>query len=344
MSLVGKAWAYAYTLAGSPRPLSLIYHVTGRCNFKCGFCNLWRSGSRLYPVETPADEIKRHVEQFADLGTISMSFTGGEPLIRKELPDLYAHAKDCGINTILNTNGWFVQEKISELAPHVDYAEVSIDSPDPKENDLIRGMSGAFDRGIKAVELLKEHSVPVTIAATITNGTLNRLGGLSKLGQILQANVVINVVFQAPLEHGTDNTGGTTKLNYGECAQQLKIAKKLPRLKIDNYKIKVLEMGGNNTNKPICRAASVVATVSADGKLLLPCLYHPEAHLDLRKGYPHIKDAWYSDSAQETRRACGRYPYCEGCMCFCYFEPSELGMPRDLALFFSLVKDLSYRL
>jgi MoaA/NifB/PqqE/SkfB family radical SAM enzyme len=292
-------------------------------------------------METPSKEVKKHIKQFADLGTINMDFTGGEPLLRKELADFYAYAKDYGMFVTLNTNGWYVRKRINEIAPYLDNAQVSIDSHIPKENDRIRGVRGAYERCIDALKLFKKHSVPVTGVCTLTHQTLGRLKGLSKLGQELGVDINVNIVFPAPLEHSTDETKVTTKMiiDYKKCAKHLRLARKLPRLIISEYMIKLLERGGNRKDRPVCRASSVMATVSADGKMILPCLYHPETHLDLRNEYQYVRDAWNSDSAWRVRTNCGRYPYCDGCIIRCYIETSEVGMPRNFSSFFLLARD-----
>ncbi len=261
-------------------------------------------------------------------------------MLRKELPEFYAYAKDCGLLTTLNTNGWLVKDRIGELAPFVDMAQISIDSPVPQENDHIRGIRGAYARAVEALKLFKEYSVPVNGVCTLTNQTLGRLKGLSELAQNLGIDMNVNIVFPAPLEHDHDETDvAEMTVDYQECANRLEAARKFPNLIISRNMIELLRKGGNRIEKPICRAASVMATVTANGQMLLPCLYYPEAHFDLSREYLHVRDAWDSGLAWKVRAGCGRYPFCDGCIIRCYLETSELAMPRDWRSFSLLLRD-----
>jgi|GEM_PF-6089478 len=111
----------------------------------------------------------------------------GGPLLRKELPNFLRVAKDCDMYVSTTTNGWYVRERIGEIAHSLDSALVSIDSPIREENDRIRGVRGAYDRAIEALKLFKEHSVPIMGAATLTRETLtwDRVEKFSKLTQEL---------------------------------------------------------------------------------------------------------------------------------------------------------------
>jgi len=331
--------SFGHTLVGDPKPLVVHYHVTTACNFRCIFCNIWREGARLYPNQVPADKIKEHLEQFAEIGTVNVDFTGGEPLLRPELGELYAHAKDCGFLTTINTNGWFVERRIEELHNFVDYAQVSLDSPIPEENDYIRGKRGAHKHAVQALKLFKDYSVPVSASVTLTNQTIDRLKGLSEFGQEIGVNMNINVVFPQPLEHAHDRTGVKERMliDYKRCAQKLDQARYLPNILISSNFVQILKNGGNRKDKPICKAASVMVTIAADGTMILPCFYYPEARFNLSE--LSVKNAWYSPLAWKVRKNCGRYPYCEGCIARCYLQFSQLGMPRDMSLYSSLVRD-----
>ena len=331
--------SFGHTLVGDPRPLIVHYHVTASCNFRCIFCNIWREGKKLYPNQVPARVIKKHVEQLADIGAVNIDFTGGEPLLRQELGELYGHAKDCDYLTTINTNGWFVEKRVRELHNNIDYAQVSLDSPCRSENDYIRGKRGAYDRALSAVKLFKDFSVPVTITCTLTKQTLSRLEGFSSLAQELSVGVNVNVVFPQPLEHTHEKTKvNDMVIDYQYCARKLNEAKHLPNLFISGNFIRILQKGGNRADKPICKSASVMATIAADGTMILPCFYHPEARFNLHK-FHHVRNAWYSHLAWRIRENCGRYPFCEGCIARCYLTFSQIGMPRDFGLFCLLVQD-----
>lgn len=97
---------------GRPKPLYCAYLVTNRCNLSCSYCPI---GSDTDPrvtefkkrtgKELSADEAKYAVDQLERIGVLVLTFSGGEPLLRKDLEAIAAHAKGRGMKTILATNG-----------------------------------------------------------------------------------------------------------------------------------------------------------------------------------------------------------------------------------------------
>jgi MoaA/NifB/PqqE/SkfB family radical SAM enzyme len=279
--------------------------------------------------------IKDHIKQFAELGSIVVDFTGGEPLMRKELPEIYREVKNYGMQTATTTNGWFVRKRIKEIASLLDHAQVSIDSPIPEEHDSIRGVKGAYDHAVDAVRAFNEYSIPVWVAAVLTKQTLSwdRIEKFSELGSELEVPINLNVVIYAPLEFIVDETEVRTKhlVDNQKAAELFRRARKLPYIRVSRLLIELLETGGNHTDRPLCRAATYATTVFPDGTMVMPCMHYPEFKVNINQ--VKVVDAWYSEKAEEVRRNCGRYPYCEGCLITCLLEGSQLAVPRDMRIF-----------
>ena len=98
---------------------SLRISVTDRCNYRCTYCMpeegmQWLTKNLLLTFE----EITRLVRIFASLGVSKIRLTGGEPLMRKELPTLIGMIRDAGgiADIALTTNGYFLKEQARELA------------------------------------------------------------------------------------------------------------------------------------------------------------------------------------------------------------------------------------
>lgn len=303
-----------------PVPLVIHYYPTLSCNFHCRFCNIWRL--KEIPLCRP-QTAQRIIKGFAELGTVNFNFTGGEPLLYRGLPALCKLSKDLGMMTSMSTNGWFVEKRIKQVCSYLDNVQVSIDSPNPEENDYIRGQKGAFGRAISAVSTLKNYSVPVSVACTLTNQTLTvgRMKKLSELGENIGADIVIQIAYQAPLG-GEDRADGKILLkDYQAAAAKLRELKRLPRISVDDSLVTLLEGGGNDTTAPVCRAASFMAHILPDGKMPLPCVYFPQTTLDLDK--MPVKTAWHSPQAEKIRKRQGRFSFCEGCIIWCYLQTSQ---------------------
>ncbi len=86
------------------RPLAITWEITNRCNLDCAFCFLQPDALNGGGDELATGEALAIVEEAARLGA-GLYLTGGEPLIRADLPELVAHARARGVRVGLNTNG-----------------------------------------------------------------------------------------------------------------------------------------------------------------------------------------------------------------------------------------------
>jgi MoaA/NifB/PqqE/SkfB family radical SAM enzyme len=132
-------------------PFILSHLVTGHCNCKCESC-LWRNNSSR---DLTLDEIKGLYRDARELGFIINFIWGGEPLIRTDLPDILRFSKEMGFVNVVNTNGWFLEERLDDIGPSVDSLIISLDHPS-EEHDRIRGQKGLFSRLLEGVRLTRK--------------------------------------------------------------------------------------------------------------------------------------------------------------------------------------------
>jgi len=123
--------------------------VTRNCPLRCQMCTFWRR----WKSDPSFKEIKYWIDELADFGVKEISIGGGEPFIRKDLPDIVDHIKSYGIRCGITTSGWMVDSV--PLAP-ADHYEVSIDGPIPEVHDKIRGRPGSWEKAVKTVKLAKK--------------------------------------------------------------------------------------------------------------------------------------------------------------------------------------------
>jgi cyclic pyranopterin phosphate synthase len=119
------------------RPLrDLRISVTDRCNFRCPYCMPKEVFGPAYPfLHDPnlisTDELRRIARAFIRLGVEKIRFTGGEPLLRQDLPELIRLIKhEPGAREVaLTTNGWLLEKAAPALrAAGLDRLNVSVDS------------------------------------------------------------------------------------------------------------------------------------------------------------------------------------------------------------------------
>ncbi len=132
--------------------------VTYRCNFHCQICDFWKT-SHDREEELSLDDIRLIGRKLNRLGTLIISLAGGEPLAREDLYEVIRILNEENHFPILITNGWYVDEEVAKriLKAGLQEISVSVDYADPARHDEQRGMPGAWERAIKALDLLNRN-------------------------------------------------------------------------------------------------------------------------------------------------------------------------------------------
>jgi len=160
--------------------------VTPACQCKCVHCSFDRFKRKDGRVLS-TDELKGVVDGALNLGANLIIFVGGEPLLHPDICQLISHVpKDKAIVSIFTNGLALTEEKVKELAEAgLDNMYVSIDSPDPKEHDTLRGVKGLFERAIEGALAAKEHGILIGLSTYATRERLNsgKLEDLLKFAQ-----------------------------------------------------------------------------------------------------------------------------------------------------------------
>jgi radical SAM protein with 4Fe4S-binding SPASM domain len=173
----GAAPAVRKTPFGShTRDLPVLSEIalTYRCQNRCTFCYASSPdrGAEV-PEMTPA-EVQKVLDAIVDDARVpTVSFTGGEPTLYPDLPELIAYAKSRRLRTNLITNGirCGVKSYVDNLAAAgLDSAQVSLEAAQAKIHDAVVGRPGAWSQTVRGIRNLKAVGVHVH-----TNTTINRL-------------------------------------------------------------------------------------------------------------------------------------------------------------------------
>ncbi|MHC4852216.1 MAG: radical SAM protein, partial [Planctomycetota bacterium] len=150
--------------------------VTYRCNARCQFCYAG-CNCTTNPVgndrEMTLDEVKAVLQKIKQQAKVpSVSFTGGEATIRKDLPEMVRYARSLGMRVNLITNGILsTQELVDKLVDAgLNSVQVSIEGTTGRTHDLVTQILGAFEKSCAAVHRYRDAGVHVN-----TNTTINRL-------------------------------------------------------------------------------------------------------------------------------------------------------------------------
>ena len=122
-----------------------------RCNLSCTYCNEFDDFSKPVPTEV----MLRRIDHLADLGTSSIAFSGGEPILHPDLDDLIAHIRRRGVIAGMITNGYLLTaDRIQRLnRAGLEHLQISIDNVKP--DDVSKKSLKVLD---KKLQLLAEHA------------------------------------------------------------------------------------------------------------------------------------------------------------------------------------------
>lgn len=147
--------------------------VTYRCNLHCEFCYVGEHGHN----ELNTSDMKRVLFRiYHEAKVPSVSFTGGEPLLRSDIVELVSYASDIGLWTNLITNATLLNKELVRALKesHLSSAQVSIEGPYAKLHDRITGMPGAFEATVEGIELFQKAGVPVHTNTTISRSNIDQ--------------------------------------------------------------------------------------------------------------------------------------------------------------------------
>lgn len=281
-----------------------LYFPTLRCNDTCEFCPAWKGYPDIRESES-GDQGIRISEKFRELrrrGIRKLVVTGGEPLLREDLPAILKQAKEQGFEIELFTNGILYPDRASELKGLAKVIYFSLDYPFAEDHDRSRGVE-SFNRvlaGIRLAQTLKEKPV---IYYTLTRDSVRFLPEAIELAGNFRVRLFLNPVYDFEGLHGFEPATYEHILYY----------KRRKSVIINLAAIEFLKRGGNNTAWPRCHAKETVITLLPDLSEASPCFYN-------RGGKQ------------------GREPVCSGCTRWPYMLPS-FTKGLDLYYFLNLYSD-----
>lgn len=160
------------------RPI-VVWNLTRTCNLKCAHCYT-DSECKAYSGELTTEQCKAVLDDLAEFKVPAVLFSGGEPLVRKDVFELAAHARAKGLHVVLSTNGTLIDAATARKLKDLQFAYVglSLDSADPSIHDRFRGMEGAFAKTMQGFRHLVAVGQKVGLRLTLTRQTWHDLDKL----------------------------------------------------------------------------------------------------------------------------------------------------------------------
>lgn len=162
----GKLPSHLLQFSADKKPV-VVWNMTQRCNLKCVHCYakaVTEDGTD--PIST--EQAKVMIDDLAQFGAPVMLFSGGEPLVRKDLPELAKYATSKGMRAVISTNGTLIDRNMAKMLKEVglSYVGVSLDGGE-EVHDAFRGVKGAYKKALEGLDYCREEGIKVGLRFTI---------------------------------------------------------------------------------------------------------------------------------------------------------------------------------
>ena len=165
-----------------------IWNFTNRCNLTCRHCYSYADPNSQDFLSTQT--ILNTIPELLKAGIKFVIFSGGEPLIRKDIFEIAKAMREAGIITYLSTNGLYISEKnVKPIIETFNYIGISIDGIGEVHDDF-RGLEGAFNRSIEAIKLIQANGGSAGIRFTITKETQSSFYDIFDLAEKINVNKI----------------------------------------------------------------------------------------------------------------------------------------------------------
>ncbi|MBN1930033.1 MAG: radical SAM protein [Desulfobacterales bacterium] len=306
-------------------PLFVLFELTYRCNLSCRHCYIVNTKQR----ELTFKEIKGILDQLVELGTLYLTFTGGEIFVRRDFFDIARYAREKGFFLFLLTNGTLISDKeidkLIELKPLG--VEISLLGARPETHDFITRTLGSFERAVSTIEKLAEKGITVIIKTTLMKKNITEYQEIKNLARKLGVH---------------PNTGADIipKIDGNNDPQKYQISweDRINFLYPDEPMNCLMEHMNEHVGP--CKAGKAVASISPYGDVQ-PCILMPINLGNLKQ--KRFRDIWHAENsnlhAVRTIKAsdlkecaqCQLARFCTRCPGTAYIETGNLLAPSPIA-------------
>ena len=309
------------------KPILCNYYITYRCNACCQFCDIRQNPEYKTIGDCLVEDVQKNLIQLKKIGVKFIDFTGGEPLLHNDLPQMLKIAKQFRFFTSVTTNCILYPKVAEKLKGKIDLLHFSIDSLNEQQHNDLRGCS-VFKKVMDSIEIALNLGEKPDLLYTVTSSNYGAIKKLSEFAANKKLMLIVNPVFR----HLTQQPLSTDMLNYIEQFQSK------PYVYINRAFHALIRAKGNDRKRPRCRAISAAVVISPDKKLLLPCFFHARFKIPIDS---NLENILRSPQYQKLKKQQGRFSFCQNCTINCYFDPSFL-YKLDRYFFLSLISKAKY--
>lgn len=304
-------------------PVIVQMELTWACNNNCEFCyNYWRNQKRgaNFAFESSLADKKRVIQELAQLGVSSITFTGGEPFLYPGLLDLAYYAKDLGLLVHINSNGTLINDEVAQRVrdARVDWVTIGIQASQEKVHDQQTRTKGSWARSIAGIKNLIHHKIGTNLGMTLTTRSYHLLEGVGELA----AELGVGLSVSRFIPSGPDDF--YLELSSKEIREVMKTIKKLKILLEGKVRIVLpIPLCSFYDETPIIPdgvcAAGVTWCAISPSLDVRPCTFRPDIVGNLNS--QNFDKIWTSDKMRKWRSFetypnecinCEVFPLCMG--------------------------------
>jgi MoaA/NifB/PqqE/SkfB family radical SAM enzyme len=277
------------------------------------------------------EQIKFLIDEIAKLGVLALSFTGGEPTLRRDLPELIYYTGV--IHNFMNgiaTNGYLLPKLFKEhKIEGLDYILLSLDYPTAKLHDKMRGIK-VYDKVIESIQLANKNDIKVIISTVVMKTNIHLLDEICQLAEKLGCSIELypceDIIRDFPNESYQIQNIQEMIPNISLWASQIRILrKKYHHILTDPISIDVVQRGFGgyphyNQNILRCHVAEAYLFISHDGFINYPCKIHPIKKYNALKY--SISNIYHSKEVKGIMEKQDGYSFCNGCRLGCAIASS----------------------
>jgi len=303
-------------------PLNAQIELTSHCNARCVFCSIWQKEYQkdLEP-EMTTDEVKHIVDELDRLGVFVISWTGGEPTLRKDLPELINYAQKKGMMNAIATNGYYLYDMIKDgRLDGLEWIMVSLDWPMAEMHNKYRAID-VFDRAIKGIRAAVLRRKIVLISMVVTKENFKHMEDMCKLARSLGAIIEIlpceDIIREMDEKDHVVEEIDSFIPDLHEYAEEIRRLNHIyPNLITDTVTAMIIEAGGFGYQNVLhCTTAESYIFIRYNGEYVLPCKIHPIFKVDVKKR--SLYDVYHSAEARKIMDKKDTFPFCKGCRLGC---------------------------
>ena len=159
----------------------VVWNVTRRCNLKCVHCYA-HAEDRSFANELTTAQGRELIDDLAGFGVPVLLFSGGEPLVRRDLPELAGYAVKKGMRAVISTNGTLITAALARTLKEIglSYVGISLDGMQAI-NDRFRGVAGAYAAALEGIRNCQAAGIKVGLRFTVNKFNVDEIPAIFDL-------------------------------------------------------------------------------------------------------------------------------------------------------------------